>query len=1031
MVLILFLGLEISTGIKDGAVMIKKIILLALTFVLVCPVLLWANEVLKVMVFPFDVFSQNQLDHLRTGLKEKLAEKFKKDGIIVIDPKETVCILQHMDVFFDFELARCLVDKIGADIGILGSMTKVGSSFSIELKIVDVTGKHRFQLCFMDGIDEHNLTSIIDCLGHEINIQITSLKQELVANIKVKGSWNIAAETIKCIITTKVGDIYSPVRIKDDQRELWEIDRFQEVYIEVDDSLQGKIVTVSVMEWPTIYEIKIVGNNSIDDAFLCGKMQVKCFDTIKHDHDIIKRAVSNVVEVYRTKNYYDTKATASLGNWEFGNRSLLIAIDEGVEMFIKNIKFVGNYTIASRKLKTVMKTKEKSLVSWIIKDNLLDKKKLREDLERLTSYYTSMGYMNARLRIKEIKRGREGLVMIINVFEAYRIKVAAITISGDIVMPQNKLMTIIKTIPDMWYNRDIIYEDVVNLTMYYHDMGYIFAEIHAAFYQDTIYDVNVNFKVKKGKKYYLERIIINGNSETRDKVIRRTLNINEGDLFFGSAISYAYKRLIDSDFFENIYITMQKGSHPKYINLEINVNEKSTGQMNIGTGYSSDENFMLLGFINENNLLGYGQQVELRGQVGTISNHYNINFTDPWFLDKDISLGVDFYSWDIEYPKFSKEARGACIHFGFTSFVSDVDFDVYYTCEQVIVYDMLKKLEETMEEIVYDDYYDRQYLYRKIKNYNGGGINSEEFVAQTKFWQIEQDNFWQVKQVKYKAHERLLLRQSEFWQTEQVLGADQEQFKKQRLKEKLRTNRKFRVLLDKYENLTYYNNLNENEDMFCDFTTSAVRGTLHYDSRDERFNPTQGSNNSVSVEYAGGFLGGSSNYLKIQWETSWYIPLEFRHVVMIHGRIGWVTSCDGYGSKFLPVYERFFLGGRDTLRGYGYMSVSSDEKEDYKNDDDISDENEHIGGQYMALANIEYRFPVVPELGLEGVFFYDTGNCWKEEDGYNFNKLKSSVGTGIRWLSPLGQIRLEFGYILNPKLNEKRSSLDFSFGSPF
>jgi outer membrane protein insertion porin family len=201
-------------------------------------------------------------------------------------------------------------------------------------------------------------------------------------------------------------------------------------------------------------------------------------------------------------------------------------------------------------------------------------------------------------------------------------------------------------------------------------------------------------------------------------------------------------------------------------------------------------------------------------------------------------------------------------------------------------------------------------------------------------------------------------------------------------------------------------------------TTSSVRGILRRDSRDHHFTTTTGSDNSFSVEYAGDPIGGTNAFVKVLADTGWYFPLWFQHVFVLHGRVGWLA---GHAGGDLPIYEKFFLGGINTLRGFDYQSVSPR---------DLAT-NDRIGGERMALANIEYRFPLMPKAGLVGVLFYDTGNSWSEGDGYKLDDLRSSVGGGIRWLSPVGPLRLEYGYVLDPRSDESGSNWEFTIGSVF
>ena len=194
-------------------------------------------------------------------------------------------------------------------------------------------------------------------------------------------------------------------------------------------------------------------------------------------------------------------------------------------------------------------------------------------------------------------------------------------------------------------------------------------------------------------------------------------------------------------------------------------------------------------------------------------------------------------------------------------------------------------------------------------------------------------------------------------------------------------------------------------------TTSAIKGLIRRDTRNHAFNPTEGSDNSVSLEYAGNPIGGgTNNFVKAIGDTGWYFPVWFKHVVVLHGRIGWVTS---HSDEEVPIYEKFFLGGINTLRGFDYYSVGPKDPAT----------GDVIGGERMAMANLEYRFPLYEKAGLVGVLFYDTGNSWTDSEGYKFGDLRKSVGGGIRWYSPMGPLRLEYGHVLDPRDGERAGEL--------
>jgi len=198
-------------------------------------------------------------------------------------------------------------------------------------------------------------------------------------------------------------------------------------------------------------------------------------------------------------------------------------------------------------------------------------------------------------------------------------------------------------------------------------------------------------------------------------------------------------------------------------------------------------------------------------------------------------------------------------------------------------------------------------------------------------------------------------------------------------------------------------------------TTSSINLGLRRDSRDHRFDPTKGSDNSISVTYAGRFLGGGNDFTKYEARSAWFLTPFWNLTFSPRGRIGFIE-----GDPTIPLYERFRLGGIYSLRGFKSYSVGPK-----------APNGEVIGGDKYLLFNFEMLFPIAKEIKLKGLLFFDAGNVWDVGEPYKLDDLRTSVGFGFRWMSPLGPLRLEWGYNLEPREGEERSSWDFTVGAFF
>lgn len=201
-------------------------------------------------------------------------------------------------------------------------------------------------------------------------------------------------------------------------------------------------------------------------------------------------------------------------------------------------------------------------------------------------------------------------------------------------------------------------------------------------------------------------------------------------------------------------------------------------------------------------------------------------------------------------------------------------------------------------------------------------------------------------------------------------------------------------------------------------TLSSLTTTLKRDTRNRYYNPTAGSNNSFAIEYAGGLLGGDAAFTKYIFNSGWFFPLWAQHVFFVRGKAGWIQDRPG---GILPTYEKFFLGGMNSLRGYGWGTVSPVDPET----------GDRIGGEKMVLFNLEYIFPLSKEQGLVGVIFYDAGNAFTADDDVDLGTLRKSYGFGLRYYSPLGPMRLEYGRVIDPRPGDDKDNWEFTIGTFF
>jgi len=830
-------------------------------------------------------------------IQEILENYFKRNGAIVI----------KADSIPDFALEnqphsvsgiRNLGIKAGADYVIYGSLTCLGQKFSLDAKIIESFNSKPSDILFVEGDSVENLFGSVKKLAENLGLRVYGKKK--VTEVLVEGNKRIETDAIKKYIKTKQGDIFNAKRISEDLKSVYSMGYFENIIIESDDKPEGKIIIFKVKEKPTIMAINIKGNKVYEDEEIKEYLNIRTGSIVNIFK--INSNIKRIEELYKEKNYHNIKVSYELKQLEHNQADLEFIIAEGKKVQIKIIRFEGNNAFDNDELKGMMRTSENGFFSWLTSSGELNIEDLNQDAARLSAFYHNNGYIQARVGEPQIEYKDKWIYITIKIDEGPQFKVGKVDIEGDFVLSKEELSKKLKINKEEFFNREVIRNDVLALTDICSDEGYAYAEILPRIDKDfDLLTVSISYVIKKGKQVYFEKIIIAGNTKTRDKVIRRELKVYEQELFSGRRLKRGMRNLYRLDFFEDIKVNTIKGSADDRMILKIDVSEKPTGTFSFGGGYSSVENLFVMASISQKNLFGRGQILNLKGEIGGRTNRYTLSFTEPWLFDIPLSAGFDLYNWDRDYDSYDKNSKGGGVRFGYPVF----DFTRLYLSYKYELSD-ISNIEDDVSESIFE---------------------------------MEGEN-----------------------------------------------------------------------------VLSSISTILRYDSRDRVFNPSEGQNHSISLEYAG--IGGDIGFTKCLAETGWYIPLFWKTVGFLHGKTGYVKESSG---KKLPDYERFYLGGMNSIRGFDWQDIHA--TDEYGAD---------IGGEKYIQFNIEFIFPLIKKAGIVGVIFYDTGNVYSSDESIKPGDMRKSAGYGVRWYSPIGPIRLENGYILDPEEDEDTGGRwDFTMGAAF
>ena len=850
-------------------------------------------QVQRIAVFPFAILSEEDLSALREPLMTMLTNSLKQQGF---QPVSAVEELQGRPPTGDAQV-RQVGGELGGSYALYGSLTKIGEQISLDARVVDVANIRATYPIYVTKTGLENLASAVADLVREVGIRI--LQKKKIYQIVITGNRRIEDEAIKLVIKSKSGDLYEPARLREDLTGIYRMGYFTDVRVEGEESPQGEVVTFVVTEKPTVERVDISGADVISEKDVRTALGTKPFSILQES--TLTQDDEKIRGLYRDKGYYNAEVSHSLEPLKENTVAVRFSIVEHDKLYIKTITFSGNQAFSDSELKDVIKTAEKGFFYWFTESGILKKEQLEVDVDRLMAFYHTRGYMEAKVGSPKITNDERGIYLDFPVSEGLRYRVGKVELTGDDPSPDAKLVTSLRLSKEEYFNREALVKDLESVTSYYTDRGYAFAEVVPKIDKNPEQPVvNVAYEVHRGELVDFGRISISGNTKTRDKVIRRELEIVEGSRYDKASLQRSSENLKRLDYFESVDMDTSKGETPKDMNVNVKVKEKSTSFASIGAGYSSADQAFILGQIAERNLGGRGQRLGFQGQVGGKSSRFSVGFTDPWLFDTPLSMSVELYNWTQQYPDYNRDSWGGRLGFSYPVWA-----------------------------------YTRLYL-----SYG---------YDHAKVTDVADDASSIIK--------------------------DQEGI----------------------------------------IRTSQVSTTLRRDTRDHPFLTTKGSDNALTTDYAGGILGGDAAYWRVVANSSWYFPLVWKLVGFLHGKAGYV---DELPDGILPIYERFFLGGINSLRGYSSGKVGPRDPAT----------GDYIGGDKMALFNAELLFPLLEEQGIRGVLFYDAGNAFNNGVPIRITDFQTDVGAGIRWYSPLGPLRLEWGYALNPKSYQDNYKVQFSMG---
>jgi len=753
---------------------------------------------------------------------------------------------------------------------------------------------------------------------------------ERIVGIRVVGYQTVSPDTIAHYLGIKVGDSYDPAAIRGNFEKLWDVGLLENLKIEAEHAPDGVTLIITIEERAIVKEVEFTGNkklssSQIKDALKENKVEVKAGAPLNL-RDIAKQR-SAIADMYVAQGFRSATVDYKIDDISKTEKKVVFIIDEGDKVKIESISFTGNANVSAQTLRNAMhKTKVATFWRIISENTVYNQANYEADVETIKQTYQARGYKDIVVKDptldvyvtnpekKDPKKLKRRVRITIPVVEGDKffvnsVQVTAVAANGQPtddgqtkVYPSAELQKeFFELKPGTILNRDRIVEALARIETKYKSRGYVYSYPDPQYTEIGDHKVDVNVRIFEGEKFYLGRFEVQGNTNTRDKVIRREFALDEGDVFDIDAVKKSVQKIQGLGYFK-MSEEPQFAPHPeeKKIDVIIKGTETSRNEIQFGAGYSGFDGFFGQFSFQTRNFLGRGEVLGASAQLGKVSNYFDLSYTVPWWLDKNQSVGVSLFRRKVDYLSEEEQRQGGSAFYG----------------KGIGLFDSVSML----------------YAYEDIKaNYpvQSAPVPPGQPAPPQKLTQ--------------------------------TTG-----------------------------------------------TTSSFTPGYRYDSRNDPFDPTRGFRLSAAVQFAPEFLGSSQGFIKPTLGSTLYIPLRFpRNALLgLNMEAGYVQPIEGAD---VPIFERFQLGGEQSLRGFKAGAVLPLHEGTHQVFTDSL--GRILGGNKFFVVNIEYQFIQVGPAKL--LAFTDIGNNYHESQSFDLTNVRTSAGMELRIFLPIFQAPLRFIYSWN------------------
>ena len=500
----------------------------------------------------------------------------------------------------------------------------------------------------------------------------------MIKDIRVEGLQRTEAGTIFTYLPVQAGDVMNDEKATQAIKSLYNTGFFKDVRIEAD----GDVLVVTVQERSAIAKIDFSGNKSFpSDKMTEGLKQIGISEGLIFDKSQLDRAEQEIKRQYLAQGKYGATVKTVVSPLERNRVAVRFEIEEGVVAKIRDINIVGNNAYTTDDLRAEFLLTTPNWMSWWNKDDQYSKQKLTADLETLKSFYMNQGYLEFAIDSTQvsISPDKQDIYITVNVTEGEKYTISDVKLAGELQVPEAELTPLILINKGDVFNRQKITETSKAIGDRLGNEGYAFSNVNAIPEINKVdHTAAFTFFVDPGKRVYVRRINLTGNTRTRDNVLRREVRQLESAWYAGDKINRSKERLDRLQYFDSVDVeTPAVAGTTDQVDVNINVTEKSTGSIQFGAGLSSNEGVVLGITVNQPNFLGTGNRVSAQINTGKVNTTYSLSYTDPYFTPDGVSRGFDVYRRDVDtgslnIGSYNSKSYGAGIRFGLP--LSEKDF---------------------------------------------------------------------------------------------------------------------------------------------------------------------------------------------------------------------------------------------------------------------------------------------------------------------------------------------------------------------